>query len=131
MLELKDFENGLVDLVKDIKFENRPNPFQQKLKKDVTEIRQESRVHVAGDKSTNFHKMSPRKYNEFLDKSIQMEYKKANPQAARDIRTSHQKMVEDLELQNRVFTNTIKAACRVLARFYRQLFCVTDAKLTL
>ena len=75
--------------------------------------------------------MSPRKYNEFLDKSIQMEYKKANPQAARDIRTSHQKMVEDLELQNRVFTNTIKAACRVLARCYRQLFCVTDAKLTL
>jgi hypothetical protein len=50
--------------------------------------------------------MSPRKYNELLDKSIQMEYKKANPQATRDIRTSHQKIVEDLELQNRVFRTT-------------------------
>ena len=35
-----------------------------------------------------------------------MEYKKAAPQLAKSIKTSHQKIVEDLELQTRVFRTT-------------------------
>ena len=62
-----------------MKFEHRPNHFQEKLNKDVKNIRQETRIHVPGDKSTNFHKMAPQKYTELLEKSIQMEYKKATP----------------------------------------------------
>ena len=104
--ELRNFENGLVDMVKSIKFEHRPNTFQQKLNKDVKEIRKETRVFVPGDKSTNFHKMPPQKYTELLDKSVQMEYKKANPEIAKQIESSHKNIVKKLELQSRVFKTT-------------------------
>ena len=80
VLELKNFENALVDMVKNIKFQHRPNTFQQKMNKDVKKIKKETRVLVAGDKSTNFHKMLPKKYTELLEKSGQMEYKKTKPQ---------------------------------------------------
>ena len=74
--ELKFFEDGLINLAKEIKFEYKHNHFQTKLNKDVKEIKNENRVLVAGDKSTNFHKMAPQKYTELLDKSIQKDYKK-------------------------------------------------------
>ena len=38
VIELKNFENALVDMVKNIKFQYRPNTFQQKVNKDVKEI---------------------------------------------------------------------------------------------
>ena len=104
--ELKQFEDGLINLVKDITFENRHNNFQTKLKKDMKEIRNETRVFVAGDKSTNFHKMAPQKYNEMLEKSIQKEYKKAPQQIVKNIKKSHSKIVSELELQDRVFQTT-------------------------
>ena len=104
--ELKNFENGLIDMVKNITFEHRPNTFQQKLNKDVKEIRKEPRVFVPGDKSTNFHKMLPEKYNELLEKSVQMEYKKASPQAAKEIEESHKNIVKSLDLQTRVYETT-------------------------
>ena len=58
---------------------------------------------VAGDKSTNFHKMAPQKYNELLQKSIHKEYKKAPPQIVKNIHASHVKIVSELELETRVF----------------------------
>ena len=61
---------------------------------------------MAGDKSTNFHKMAPQKYNDLLDKAVQMEYKKADPQIVKNIKSSHQKIVEELELTDRVYRTT-------------------------
>ena len=104
--ELKNFEEGLVSLVKDIQFENRHNTFQNKLEKDIKEIKKEKRIFVAGDKSTNFHKMTPQMYNQLLDKSIQKEYKKAPLRTVKNIEKSHSDIVTSLELQDRVFRTT-------------------------
>ena len=104
--ELKNFEDGLINLVKDITFENRHNTFQNKLEKDIKEIKNEKRIFVAGDKSTNFHKMTPQKYNQLLDKSVQKEYKKAPPRIVKNVIKSHSNIVTELELQARVFKTT-------------------------
>ena len=104
--ELKNFEEGLVCLVKDTQFENRHNTFQNKLEKDIKEIKKEKRIFVAGDKSTNFHKMTPQMYNQLLNKSIQKVYKKAPPRSVKNIEKSHSEIVKSLELQDRVFRTT-------------------------
>ena len=61
---------------------------------------------MAGDKSTNFHKMTPQKYNQLLDKSVQKEYKKAPPRIVKNVIKSHSNIVTELELQARVFKTT-------------------------
>ena len=104
--ELKHFKDGLISLVKDIQFENRHNTFQNKLEKDLKEIKNEKRLFVAGDKSTNFHKMTPQVYKQLLDKSIQKEYKKAPPRTVKSVNKTHSSIVEVLELQDRVFRTT-------------------------
>ena len=106
--ELKQFEDGLISLVKDIQFEDRHNKFQRKLNLDIKEIKNETRVFVAGDKSTNFHKMAPQKYSEMLDKAIHKEYKKAPPNIVKNIKKSHKQIVTELELENRVFQTTAR-----------------------
>ena len=104
--ELKEFEEGLANLLKDIKFRNRYNSFQNKLSKDIKEIKNGKEILVKGDKSTNFHKMAPTKYNEFLDKAIQKEYKKAPPTVVKNIQSSHSKIVSKLDIEDRVFRTT-------------------------
>ena len=103
---MKEFEDGLTNLLKDIKFRNRYNSFQNKLSKDIKEIRNGKEILVKGDKSTNFHKMAPTKYNEFLDKAIQKEYKKAPPTVVKNIQSSHSKIVTKLDIEDRVFRTT-------------------------
>ena len=80
--------------------------FQTKLNTDIKEIKNETRVYVAGDKSTNFHKMAPQKYTELLEKSIHKEYKKAPPDVLKNIKKSHKQIVSELELEDRVFQTT-------------------------
>ena len=104
--ELNQFKDGLISLVKDVKFENKHNKFQTKLNTDIKEIKNETRVYVAGDKSTNFHKMAPQKYTELLEKSIHKEYKKAPPDVLKNIKKSHKQIVSELELEDRVFQTT-------------------------
>ena len=68
--DLKVFEDGLLELIKDIRFEDKHSSFQSKLKEDAKSIRNESKIFVAGDKSTNFHMMEPQNYNDLLEKAI-------------------------------------------------------------
>ena len=50
--------------------------------------------------------MAPTKYNEFLDKAIQKEYKKAPPKVVKNIQSSHSKIVTKLDIEDRVFRTT-------------------------
>ena len=61
---------------------------------------------MPGDKSTNFHKMTPQTYNQLLDKSIQKEYKIAPPRIVKKVNKSHSDIVTELELEDRVFRTT-------------------------
>ena len=48
--ELKEFEDKLYDLTKNIKFKEVPNSFQKKLKSDMNKIKNDPRVYLAADK---------------------------------------------------------------------------------
>ena len=73
---LKQFQNGMSDLIRDIKFNSNTNEHQVKLKQDIQKIRCEKRVYMPADKTSNIYLVKPKKYSELLDKNLQNEYKK-------------------------------------------------------
>ena len=49
--ELTNFENDLMLMIKNIQFRHINSTFQEQLKKDIQEIRQDNQLFVSADKS--------------------------------------------------------------------------------
>ena len=49
-------------MVKNIKFKNVKNEFQEKLKEDINEIKTSDKMFVAADKSRHIYKMEKQQY---------------------------------------------------------------------
>ena len=99
---LKQFQNGMSDLTKDIKFNSNTNQHQVKLKEDIQKIRSEKRVYMAADKTSNIYLVKPKKYIELLNKNVQNEYKKTSAAYALSKEKTELKLAEKLELNDRV-----------------------------
>ena len=112
--QLKQFENELADLIENIKFGRKPNPFQQKLKADERNIKTETRAHIKADKSTNYYKIEAETYNRLLEAEIRKEYKKASPHQVENVENGQRKIVVQLDLQDRVFATTQRQAFATL-----------------
>ena len=57
--ELKDFEDDMLKMIQSVKFKQVNNPFLDKLKEDTDRIKNEPKLIIAADKTTNFHKLEP------------------------------------------------------------------------
>ena len=53
------------------------NKFQEKLKHDITEIRNSNKVIVPADKTRNLYKMEKEDYNKFLSENIEQKQGKS------------------------------------------------------
>ena len=107
---LKEFEEGLVDLIRGIKTRQVRTEFQDKLKADTDMIKKESKVIIEADKTTNFYKMKGDDYKELLEKNIRDKYKKAEQDTDTKIIEEDIKIATKLELEERVFKTTKKQA---------------------
>ena len=101
--ELEPVQEALSDLVENLKFRRYSDPFQNKLKADLEDIKNESKVIVKADKTSNYYKLEKEEYQAVLEKSIHKEYKKTNGNDIAVPNESHKKIVEKLELEKKVF----------------------------
>ena len=76
--ELKEFEDDMLKIVQSAKFKQVNNPFLNKLKDDTKRIKNETKLLIAADKTTNFYKLEPSTYNDLLEQNIARSYRKAN-----------------------------------------------------
>ena len=84
--ELKKFQDGMIEIAKNLKFRKvNNNQFQNKLKDDLKNIRNEDRIIVAADKTRNFYKMETHKYKDYLSNNITQVYKKADEDVVKEI----------------------------------------------
>ena len=100
--ELKQFEDRLFTLIRNIEFRPYTNTFQEKLRRDIKVIEDSDDVFVAADKTTNYYKLTPAEHDELLQKNIQKDYKKVKEE---DIIPSVMKqidIVEELDIDDRV-----------------------------
>ena len=104
--ELKDFEDDMFKMISSVKF----NSFLNKLKEDTELIRNEPKLLIAADKTTNFYKLDPATYNDLLEKNITKSYKKAEPETTRAIRTENKNIATRLGIDDRVDATANKEA---------------------
>ena len=99
---LKEFQKGMVDLIKNIEFNKKTNDHQDKLKGDIAKIKAEKRVYVHADKTSNMYLMNPTRYRELLNKNVHKEYKKSSKNTALSNEKADLKVAEKLEISDRV-----------------------------
>ena len=77
--ELASFENDLLDIVKNVEFDERfkRTPFQEKLKKDVGSITQSKKTLTAADKTSNMYRLTKSEHEKLVNNAVTATYKKA------------------------------------------------------
>ena len=63
-------------MIQFVKFKQVNNPLLNKLKEDTDRIKNEPKLLINADKTTNFYKLEPSTYNDLLEKTITKSYKK-------------------------------------------------------
>lgn len=119
--ELKEFEVGLQKLVQNIEFKNSSDNFQQKLSKDLEDIKNSEHVIVSADKTTNHYKVKPNDYKSLVEKNITKDYKKAKVSTENDINRENSKVADNLGLANRINVNA-KNQCFITLKDHKQNF---------
>ena len=71
IVEMKEFEDKLYDMTKNIKFKTVPNTFQNKLNSDIKTINNDDKVYIPADKTTNFYRMKPEDAEALIEKRNQ------------------------------------------------------------
>ena len=100
--ELKGFEDDLANLVKNIKFRKRSNPFLATLKKEKIKIDKQKQMIIPADKTSNNYLVPPDKYKKFLEKEVQKDYKRESELEVEKVINEHRKTITDLDLSDRV-----------------------------
>ncbi|XP_068734694.1 leucine-rich repeats and immunoglobulin-like domains protein 1 [Montipora capricornis] len=108
--ELKDFEDDMLKMVQSVKFKQVNSPFLNKLKEDTDRIKNEPKLLIAADKTTNFYKLEPSTYNDLLEKNITKSYKKAQPETTQAIHKENKAIATKLRIDDRVDTTADKEA---------------------
>lgn len=104
--ELKEFEDGMLELVQNVQFKKTSNQFQKKLSEDVQKIKSDSKLFVAADKTTNFYKLDPDSYNDLLEQNITKDYKKAKPSSEKRNNLGDKEIADNLDISDRIDTKS-------------------------
>ena len=71
---------------------------------DIKNIKNDGKVYVAADKTSNFYKMDPERYTELLENNITKEYKKVGEKVVDKINSDDKKLAKKLELDDRIYS---------------------------
>ena len=119
--QLKHFEEDLIDMVKNVEFKQITNQFQEQLKSEQKTIKNEPKILVAADKTSNFYKVSHEEYKHLLEKEVNKEYKKVDDQTVKKVNNAHKKIVNNLGISDRVF-KTSKRECFITLKDHKNDF---------
>lgn len=100
--ELKDFEEKLILMIQNIRFRKSNDSFQNQLHRDIQAINRSKEIIVPADKTNNYYKLKPDEYEELLSRSIQKEYKKADPTNINETLIEEKNIATELELSDRI-----------------------------
>ena len=101
---LKDFENDLYELVKNIEFKSNfhQTKFQARLSKDIKEIRNSDLLLISADKTSNLYGVHKQDYLKLLNDNITAKYKKAHKSIQYSINKEAKEIASNLKLEDRV-----------------------------
>ena len=83
--ELIPFEDGLIDLVKNIKFREVRNDFQKQLQEDLKKVRSSKKTLTFANKTSIMHRLDKEEYHHLSQNALTATYKKSNKETERRI----------------------------------------------
>ena len=106
--ELANFENDMMQMVKNIQFRKINNNFQQILKKDIKMIKSNNKVFVPADKSRNIYKLENDEYSKLLKENVTKTYKESNFNKVRNINNKAKQITRTLKIYSDTKINYCK-----------------------
>ena len=100
--ELKEMEERLKNMVRDIVFKPYSNNFQEQLKRDLNRIMNTNDVIVKADKTTNHYSVPPDEYHDLLQDNIKSQYRKVLPGEVAANIDEQKAIVNKLDIEDRV-----------------------------
>ena len=82
--ELVPFEEGIINLVKYLRFGNVDNKFQRTFPKDLEDIRLSNKPLTATSKTSNMYRLSKEEHSNLFQNATTPKYKSANKQRRRN-----------------------------------------------
>ena len=104
--ELEQLGIRLEAMIRNVEFRYFDNNFQTKLRADKERIAKQESVIVSADKTANNYLLKKEQYSNLLEKDIRKSYRKAADKDIEETVKEQQKIVSDLELEDRVFATT-------------------------
>ena len=92
----------MLKMIQSVKFKQVNKPFLNKLKEDTDRIKNEPKLLIAADKTTNFYKLEPSTYNDLLEKNITKSYKKAQSETTQAFHKENKAIATKLRIDDRV-----------------------------
>ena len=108
--EMKPFEEGMTKMIQNIAYKDVKCQFQQVLKNDIASVKNEDRLFVKADKSTNFYKLDADEYNRLLNDNVTKTYKKADMKQISNIDDEARTISKVLGIDDRVESVAMKEA---------------------
>ena len=103
----------MLKMIQSVKFKQVNNPFLDKLKEDTDRIKNEPKLIIAADKTTNFYKLEPSAYNDLPEKNITKSYKKAQPETTLAIHEENKAIATKLRIDDANF-RIVNGRCHFL-----------------
>ena len=108
--EMKSFEEGMTNIIRNISYKNTTCHFQEELKKDIATVKNEDHIFVKAEKSTNFYKLDTNQYNHLSNANVTKTYKKADKSKLDKIDKEAKNITTKLDLDDRVELMATKEA---------------------
>ena len=100
--ETMAFEKDLWQLIASTQFSDRRQPFQRKLRKDLSHIKKSNDIFVHADKTRNLYQMKPSTYKQLIADSATKNYRKIDAKTVNCINHEAKTLAESLKLADRI-----------------------------
>ena len=88
-------------MIKNIRFRNIHDDFQDEVCKDTRHIKSSQKAFIPADKATNYYKLDKTMYEKLLTNNITSNHKKASDNAIHIVNKEAQNMAKDFNIQDR------------------------------
>ena len=106
--ELKEFEDDLFGLIRDIERRHISDPLQDRMKADLTYIKSlQNEIVVCSDKTSQLYIMNVEEYKAFQKREIMKNYRRVDVDVVNQIDTEAASLAHDVNLDNRIGTSVI------------------------
>ena len=96
--ELVPFKNDMMEMIKNLEFEQVHNEFQSILNNDIKEIHRSNNLFISADKSRNICRINKTRYEQPMHDNVTKTYKKCNNDKTKTINIKAKKIASKVKI---------------------------------